>query len=396
MSRAGGPTTPTARGRPGTVPSPCSAAMSAASAVTSCRHPSPAPTTQRLHGRYFVTLFMPLALISSLSFLALYVDPGMTPARVGMAITTVLVLINLMFVLTKELPSNSTSMSSMDGLIGICLTFVAANGVEYAVVNYLNTAIATNEGDIAKRQQLRGRSDADDSLSPRTLAALRAELRDIFLLFDQGRGAIDMASFAAILKSLAADRGVSITPQRLDEIAREADADGNGSLDWKEFQDFVERSAGLRCELGLNEPVAVALCGWGISRRTVRAFESGYRRLVAPLFAGVWGVWFAVSSVDTGSAGGVATVGAAALATLVAVGVTERFAHRLAPQPARPPRRDPGGARGAYQPPHLNAVSPPDSQWPAAASPLSGSSVLSVQSQPAPGGGTARGGRQHI
>eukprot|EP00755_Sulcionema_specki_P038240 Sspe_Gene.23565::Locus_9152_Transcript_1_1_Confidence_1.000_Length_2408::g.23565::m.23565/K05181/GABRB; gamma-aminobutyric acid receptor subunit beta len=87
-------------------------------------------------GRYFLTTFVPLWLVVGLSCLGLWLNPEAAPARVTMAITAVLVLISLQFVLTKEIPTVSY-LTAMDVYFLNCLVFVAANVGEYGLINNL-------------------------------------------------------------------------------------------------------------------------------------------------------------------------------------------------------------------------------------------------------------------
>eukprot|EP00662_Eupelagonemidae_sp_cell21_P020774 gene20774-biopygen77102 len=95
-----------------------------------------------------------------LSCVALWIDAEKAPARVAAGVTTVLVMITLMFTLRKELPVSGTTMA-MEIYIFVCFTFVAVNMVEYGFINYCNTSINHGQQDVdAKVRNLQLMKDA--------------------------------------------------------------------------------------------------------------------------------------------------------------------------------------------------------------------------------------------
>eukprot|EP01065_Artemidia_motanka_P020526 TRINITY_DN24568_c0_g1_i7.p1 TRINITY_DN24568_c0_g1~~TRINITY_DN24568_c0_g1_i7.p1 ORF type:complete len:634 (+),score=130.38 TRINITY_DN24568_c0_g1_i7:147-1904(+) len=310
----------------------------------------------RISTRYAASLFFPLALVTLLSYLGLFIDPKVAPARVGMAITTVLVLISLMFVLTKEIPSNIDYLSGMDALFALCLLFVSANSIEYAIVNYLNTAIAQNEEKISKRKKLRqGKSGKRVLDRSGKMATLSAELEDIFRLFDQDNtGSIDTDDVAAIFRSIAADHQATISPEKVSRMVREVDSDGSGTIELEEFTKTLCENQLMCMELGLTEPNAILVCGKAVSRRRVLDWESRYRTLVLPLFALAvtwWFLWNATEGADGAAAVAAFVTVAAASAAVFGVLVWRVCFRRPAPPPP-PPQPQP------YAPPPTLDSSP--------------------------------------
>eukprot|EP00756_Hemistasia_phaeocysticola_P057608 Hpha_TRINITY_DN34211_c0_g1::TRINITY_DN34211_c0_g1_i1::g.34463::m.34463 len=108
----------------------------------------------RVRPRHMMNIFFPIWLVNILSILGLFIDAAAAPARVAMAIITVLVLINLQNRLTAQLP-NLAYTSAMDVYFVVCLLMTIANAGEYAVINYFNTALRTQKTDIALRKRIR-------------------------------------------------------------------------------------------------------------------------------------------------------------------------------------------------------------------------------------------------
>eukprot|EP00756_Hemistasia_phaeocysticola_P002088 Hpha_TRINITY_DN11446_c0_g1::TRINITY_DN11446_c0_g1_i1::g.137337::m.137337 len=113
-----------------------------------------AMTFTRVRSRHVMNIFFPIWLVNVLSILGLYIDAVAAPARVTMAVITVLVLINLQNKLSDELP-NLAYTSAMDLYFVVCLLMTISNAGEYAVINYLNTSLRQLKADIEQRKQMR-------------------------------------------------------------------------------------------------------------------------------------------------------------------------------------------------------------------------------------------------
>eukprot|EP00756_Hemistasia_phaeocysticola_P038700 Hpha_TRINITY_DN16776_c3_g2::TRINITY_DN16776_c3_g2_i2::g.76464::m.76464/K05181/GABRB; gamma-aminobutyric acid receptor subunit beta len=80
-------------------------------------------TFSRGRTTYIITTFLPLWLVVGLASLGPFMNPEAVPARVSLGITTVLVLISLMFLLTRALPEQPEP-SALDLYILMCFVYV--------------------------------------------------------------------------------------------------------------------------------------------------------------------------------------------------------------------------------------------------------------------------------
>eukprot|EP01062_Namystynia_karyoxenos_P075219 TRINITY_DN72435_c0_g1_i1.p1 TRINITY_DN72435_c0_g1~~TRINITY_DN72435_c0_g1_i1.p1 ORF type:complete len:667 (+),score=140.46 TRINITY_DN72435_c0_g1_i1:69-2003(+) len=101
---------------------------------------------------YALTAFLPLILVVVLSCGAMWIDPRAAPARVGAGVTTVLVMISLMFVISKDLPLTNR-LTAMDVYVVVCFLVTALNMVQYGVVNYVTTRVETRKTALRNKQQ---------------------------------------------------------------------------------------------------------------------------------------------------------------------------------------------------------------------------------------------------
>eukprot|EP00662_Eupelagonemidae_sp_cell21_P043820 gene43820-10453_t len=81
--------------------------------------------------RYVVTTFLPLWLVSCLSYLGTWVNPDSDPARTAIAVTSVLVLMTLMISVGATLPDELSKVVALDLYFLVCLSFVCLNALEY-------------------------------------------------------------------------------------------------------------------------------------------------------------------------------------------------------------------------------------------------------------------------
>eukprot|EP01006_Ploeotia_vitrea_P030769 TRINITY_DN63107_c0_g1_i1.p1 TRINITY_DN63107_c0_g1~~TRINITY_DN63107_c0_g1_i1.p1 ORF type:complete len:479 (+),score=44.23 TRINITY_DN63107_c0_g1_i1:32-1468(+) len=94
----------------------------------------------RESSKYIIKHILPLLLVSIVSLSSLFVDVAVAPARAALSVTSMLSLITLMFVLTRELPS-VPYLSITGSLIFICLIFAVINMVVFVLCHYLATQI---------------------------------------------------------------------------------------------------------------------------------------------------------------------------------------------------------------------------------------------------------------
>eukprot|EP00755_Sulcionema_specki_P020648 Sspe_Gene.72470::Locus_43278_Transcript_1_1_Confidence_1.000_Length_1994::g.72470::m.72470/K05196/GLRB; glycine receptor beta len=101
---------------------------------------------------YFITVFAPLWLVVALSCMGLWLDNQSAPARVSMGVSTVLILITLLYTLTQRLPEVSYILA-LDLYLILCLFTVFCNSAEYTVVNYMQTKMRMREDDLELRRR---------------------------------------------------------------------------------------------------------------------------------------------------------------------------------------------------------------------------------------------------
>lgn len=85
---------------------------------------------------YKMRLFMPTILMVSLSWISFIIPPDSFPGRMGLLVTLVLCIINLMTNEMEQSPATS-GISKIDLWCIICLAMVAIASLEYAVLLYL-------------------------------------------------------------------------------------------------------------------------------------------------------------------------------------------------------------------------------------------------------------------
>ena len=99
---------------------------------------------------YIFTTFLPLWLICALSIGSCWIDAGSAPARVGMGITTVLVMINQMHSFRSDLPEVRYT-TAMDAYFILCFVFVVLNVGEYGVINHFASRLTVKEQQIQSK-----------------------------------------------------------------------------------------------------------------------------------------------------------------------------------------------------------------------------------------------------
>eukprot|EP01065_Artemidia_motanka_P001009 TRINITY_DN10474_c0_g1_i1.p1 TRINITY_DN10474_c0_g1~~TRINITY_DN10474_c0_g1_i1.p1 ORF type:complete len:628 (+),score=186.83 TRINITY_DN10474_c0_g1_i1:73-1884(+) len=109
-------------------------------------------TWQREARPAVLTVFTPLWLVVLSSCAGLWIDAAAAPARVSISVTTLLILISLMFVITGEIVA-VPYITLMDTYFVVCFIVVTLNVVEYVVVNRLNQRLAQREKEVTERRK---------------------------------------------------------------------------------------------------------------------------------------------------------------------------------------------------------------------------------------------------
>ncbi|XP_074651442.1 glycine receptor subunit alpha-2-like [Tubulanus polymorphus] len=90
----------------------------------------------RQYGYYFIQIFTPKILTVMLSWVSFWLDPNASPARISLGLLTVLTISGQSVAIMYRLP-NVSYIKVIDVYVSVCLTFVFAAALEFAVVNYL-------------------------------------------------------------------------------------------------------------------------------------------------------------------------------------------------------------------------------------------------------------------
>ncbi|XP_070543587.1 uncharacterized protein [Ptychodera flava] len=95
-------------------------------------------TLKRKIGYYVISTFLPSSLLVVLSWVSFWINPEAAPARVALCITTVLTITTMSIAVRDELPKVSY-ITAVDVWMSLCLVFVFASLLEFALVNYTLT-----------------------------------------------------------------------------------------------------------------------------------------------------------------------------------------------------------------------------------------------------------------
>ncbi|XP_074651549.1 glycine receptor subunit alpha-2-like [Tubulanus polymorphus] len=90
----------------------------------------------REYGFYLIQTFIPSILIVMLSWVSFWLDPHATPARISLGLLTVLTMTTQISGIVAQLPKVSY-VKAIDVWMAVCLIFVFAALLEFAVVNVL-------------------------------------------------------------------------------------------------------------------------------------------------------------------------------------------------------------------------------------------------------------------
>jgi len=274
---------------------------------------------ERHYGRYFLTVFVPLWMVQSLSLMSHFIDPTAVPARVGLGVTTVLVYVSLMITLTRDVPAVGETYA-IDFYFLLCFMFVTAANFEYAIINYVLTRLRLSTEKMTRREALdhhlrekaaeHGREPTSSWSSPtRSVPGdmmllsehegnkklhedqwQEALLREMFELFDVDRS--ETISLAE-LKPILAAAGLPNTHSDIRALVRAELGDTVAELD---LQQFVTMLRPHTQELFKEFRTGLALI-WGTvwTRRDVAQFESRYRIIAAFIAVTFNVVWFALT-----------------------------------------------------------------------------------------------------
>eukprot|EP01059_Diplonema_ambulator_P007177 TRINITY_DN16686_c0_g1_i1.p1 TRINITY_DN16686_c0_g1~~TRINITY_DN16686_c0_g1_i1.p1 ORF type:complete len:588 (+),score=77.62 TRINITY_DN16686_c0_g1_i1:71-1834(+) len=256
---------------------------------------------KRNRSRYSLSMFIPLLLVVSISFVGLWVDPASVPARAMMSVTTQLVLISLMYILTKELPTTAY-LTSLDHYFIICFFFLFFNTCEYALVNYLTTRCTMLEADINKRRAMRSKVRGTQSGAELQVPSDKkrkkkqlAELEEIFTLYDHmGTGSISTQDLGAVFLSFAEDRGCELSLSTIKQWVTLCDADKSGTIEFDELCTFA--ASHLQSFMNMEESRSLLfLERFPVTRRTISLIEKRYRVVSPCAFVLCTVVWLAFS-----------------------------------------------------------------------------------------------------
>ena len=240
---------------------------------------------------YIVTPFSQIWLIVLCSFVGCCINPEAAPARVAIALITVLATINLLTRFAEEIPVVNY-YTAMDYMYLVCTAFVVGNVVEYCFVNYALTLIKSKEQKLLELKTRRGATGESGFRSGKikrhiAAATVQAEVRELFSIFDVWRcGGISRDDFKALLESAAADRGRTISTQLMKEMLSSV---GN-VISYKEVVASIADNPAIGME---QEPRAAILCfSFAVTRTTVVKMESIWRVWCPFLFVVLNIIWF--------------------------------------------------------------------------------------------------------
>eukprot|EP01063_Lacrimia_lanifica_P004003 TRINITY_DN12236_c0_g1_i1.p1 TRINITY_DN12236_c0_g1~~TRINITY_DN12236_c0_g1_i1.p1 ORF type:complete len:713 (+),score=162.23 TRINITY_DN12236_c0_g1_i1:113-2251(+) len=173
----------------------------------------------RVHAGFVITSLSQLWLISAMSIMGCFVDINSAPARVSIAMLSVLAAINTLTDLRQDVP-RVPYLTAMDVLYLVTMWGVMFNVVEYCVMNHLLSLINAREQHIAKLKNWRLKhQDLPPPIRPWTKSdrmKARAEVRELFAFFDtNSSGTISYNDFRLLILTAAEERGRVLTVEAL-------------------------------------------------------------------------------------------------------------------------------------------------------------------------------------
>eukprot|EP01060_Flectonema_neradi_P039169 TRINITY_DN8514_c1_g1_i1.p1 TRINITY_DN8514_c1_g1~~TRINITY_DN8514_c1_g1_i1.p1 ORF type:complete len:558 (+),score=83.30 TRINITY_DN8514_c1_g1_i1:60-1676(+) len=233
--------------------------------------------------------FSQIWLILLSSFLGCFINPEAAPARVAIALITVLTTINLLSGFAKDIPIVNY-FTAMDYMYIICILFVVGNVFEYCIVNYALTIIKSNEGRIAELKKRRGATKQARSIHPskKHEALAYAEVRELYSSFDiRQEDSITKEEFKALVVSAAADRGRSLDSTEIEHMMTRV----GSAVSFREVYNAIRNNPSIGFE---EEPrAALFFFSTAITRSTVERLEGIWRIWCPVLYIILNIIWFA-------------------------------------------------------------------------------------------------------
>jgi len=106
-------------------------------------------TFKREFSYYLLTIYVPCCMLVIVSWVSFWLDPNAVPARVSLGVTTLLTMSTQQASINNSLPPVAYT-KAIDVWTGVCIFFVFAALLEYALVNYASRSDAQR---LAKRKQ---------------------------------------------------------------------------------------------------------------------------------------------------------------------------------------------------------------------------------------------------
>eukprot|EP00754_Rhynchopus_humris_P024509 Rhum_TRINITY_DN14896_c0_g1::Rhum_TRINITY_DN14896_c0_g1_i2::g.125086::m.125086 len=247
---------------------------------------------RRKKGRFIVTAMSQLWLVVAMSFMGCFVSVDAAPARVAISLISVLTCINILSRLTADVPV-VPYITAMDVMYLITIVFVVSNVAEYCGANYMLTLVgrkAAKMADLKRRRNPRFQPSSRPG-TEHDLTRCKAELRELFDLFDTGNeGIITRNECRSLVMSAADDRGRVVDEALLDGFIHELP-------DNVTFRCLVDLLAGqneLADKVGMRYESRSSTLFWGFAavRLDVERMESVYRIFAPVLYIYANLVWF--------------------------------------------------------------------------------------------------------
>lgn len=107
-------------------------------------------------GFYTIQIYIPSTLIVVLSWVSFVLDVTAVPARISLGILTVLTMTNMKTIAVSSLPKVSY-IKAIDVWMAICLSFVFASLLEFAIVNaFARRVLLIDSSTLVETQPLNG------------------------------------------------------------------------------------------------------------------------------------------------------------------------------------------------------------------------------------------------
>eukprot|EP01063_Lacrimia_lanifica_P034026 TRINITY_DN6205_c0_g1_i1.p1 TRINITY_DN6205_c0_g1~~TRINITY_DN6205_c0_g1_i1.p1 ORF type:complete len:665 (+),score=178.42 TRINITY_DN6205_c0_g1_i1:196-1995(+) len=301
-------------------------------------------TFHRAKGRFILTNMTQLWLVVAMSFMGLFINVEVAPARVAIALISVLTCMNILNRLLSDIPV-VPKITGMDWLYLITSTFVVSNVVEYCLMNYLISCIGASNNKAAEVKKRRHADYPPSARAPTSTctALARCELKELFGMFDSGGdGVLTRNECCALILSLAADRARTLDKKQLNEAV--------GTLPrlvtFPDLAGLVLGSNAVAEKVGLAyEPIrAIILFKKAWSKADIMKIEKVYRFWCPMYYIYAQGMWF-LNIMTMGNLLVVLLLGIPILIALIVLSLRAvKVAFKEAPVPPTP-------AGKTYEPP---------------------------------------------